>query len=74
MDRLSLIHLSNELWPAITDFRELMMFLDTVTYLPGDILTKVDRASMSIGLKPCTISRSRINKDCLVFYPLVEIA
>ncbi len=38
-------------WPNLSDFRETMMYLDAMTYLPGDILTKTDRASMSIGLE-----------------------
>ncbi len=42
---------SPERWPALDDAVERMMYLDTMTYLPDDILTKVDRATMAWSLE-----------------------
>jgi asparagine synthase (glutamine-hydrolysing) len=38
-------------WPHLQELTQRMMFFDLITYLPDDVLAKVDRASMGVGLE-----------------------
>jgi asparagine synthase (glutamine-hydrolysing) len=42
---------AREAWPELEDLTERMMYLDLVSYLPDDILVKVDRAAMGVSLE-----------------------
>ncbi len=39
------------LWPKIDDLASRIMFVDSMTYMPDDILVKVDRAAMAVSLE-----------------------
>ncbi|AHG91041.1 asparagine synthase (glutamine-hydrolyzing) [Gemmatirosa kalamazoonensis] len=38
-------------WPSFDDFVSRMMYVDSVSYLPDDIMVKVDRATMGVSLE-----------------------
>ena len=40
-----------EQWPKTSDSLRRIMYLDLITYLPDDVLTKLDRASMAVSLE-----------------------
>jgi len=50
-DSYNLTDRHNNLWSLGNSFTERMTYLDTATYLPDDILVKVDRAAMSHSLE-----------------------
>jgi len=41
-------------WPSLRDFESHMMYLDSISYLPEDIMQKVDRAGMAVSLESRT--------------------
>jgi asparagine synthase (glutamine-hydrolysing) len=49
--QLSTVFSDGNLWASLPNFTERMMYLDLISYLPGDILVKVDRATMGVSLE-----------------------
>jgi asparagine synthase (glutamine-hydrolysing) len=43
--------LADDQWLGFGNFEQQAMYLDTITYLPNDILVKLDRATMAFGLE-----------------------
>ena len=39
------------LWPSLREIEHRMMYLDSISYLPDDILVKLDRAAMGVSLE-----------------------
>ncbi len=48
---VSTTFMQRENWPKFTEKQQRWMWLDTLNYLPDDILVKVDRASMAVSLE-----------------------
>jgi asparagine synthase (glutamine-hydrolysing) len=45
------MHIVEDQWLALRNFEQQAMYLDTITYLPNDILVKLDRATMAVSLE-----------------------
>jgi asparagine synthase (glutamine-hydrolysing) len=50
-ETLSALHMVDDQRINLPEFERQAIFLDTITYLPNDILVKVDRATMAFGLE-----------------------
>jgi asparagine synthase (glutamine-hydrolysing) len=48
---LGSLHMIEDQWLKLPEFEQQAMYLDTITYLPNDILVKLDRATMAFGLE-----------------------
>ena len=51
-------------WPSIGDDLSRLTYADSQTYLPGDLLVKIDRASMFVGLE---VRSPFLNHDLISF-------
>jgi asparagine synthase (glutamine-hydrolysing) len=49
--RLRPLHMIDDQWLQLPEFERQAIYLDTITYLPNDILVKLDRATMAFGLE-----------------------
>jgi asparagine synthase (glutamine-hydrolysing) len=45
------MHIVDDQWLALRNFEQQAMYLDAITFLPNDILVKLDRATMAVSLE-----------------------